>query len=148
MDFLSSLSGGQDGHALTDQEYRWNIGEGYVFFEILQPEELSYTYKLNPAAFSTPWNMSLSDFELVLSQPSCACGAILNADEIEGNMVLIERGECSFTSKAIRAQEAGALAAIITDDNEDNDELFLSMVDDTTGRSVNIPTAYLLGKNG
>ena len=33
----------------------------------------------------------------------------------QGNMVLIERGECSFVSKAIRAQEAGAIAAIITD---------------------------------
>ena len=33
----------------------------------------------------------------------------------QGNIVLIERGECSFVSKAIRAQEAGAVAAIITD---------------------------------
>ena len=27
----------------------------------------------------------------------------------------MERGECSFVSKAVRAQEAGAVAAIITD---------------------------------
>ena len=33
----------------------------------------------------------------------------------QGNVVLMERGECSFVSKAIRAQEAGAVAAIITD---------------------------------
>merc|ERR1712018_875098 len=43
-------------YALTDNEYKYNMGAGYVFFEIMQPEEISYTYKLNPAAFSVPWN--------------------------------------------------------------------------------------------
>ena len=49
---------------------------------------------------------------------------------------------------AIKAQEAGASAVIITDNNDANDELYVSMIDDTTGRPVDIPTAYLLGKNG
>merc|ERR1712117_914973 len=83
-----------------------------------------------------------------LADPPCGCGALKNYDDVEGNIVLIERGECSFTSKAIKAQEAGATAAIITDNNDANDELYVSMIDDTTGRSVDIPTAYLLGKNG
>jgi hypothetical protein len=30
----------------------------------------------------------------------------------------------------------------------ENDELFISMVDDTTERKVSIPAAFLLGKNG
>jgi hypothetical protein len=30
----------------------------------------------------------------------------------------------------------------------ENDELFISMVDDTTERKVTIPAAFLLGKNG
>ena len=59
-----------------------------------------------------------------------------------------ERGECSFVSKTIKAQESGALAAIITDIDESQDELYVSMVDDTTDRTVKIPSAYLLGKNG
>ena len=59
-----------------------------------------------------------------------------------------ERGECSFVSKTIKAQESGALAAIITDIDESQDELYVSMVDDTTERTVKIPSAYLLGKNG
>ena len=54
------------GHALTDQEYKFNMGQGYVFFEILHPEDLTYTYKINPAAFSIPWNMTLSETNLVL----------------------------------------------------------------------------------
>ena len=54
----------------------------------------------------------------------------------------------TFIFTAIKAQEAGASAVIITDNNDANDELYVSMIDDTTGRPVDIPTAYLLGKNG
>lgn len=135
-------------HALNDHDYKINMGEGYVFFEILKPEELSYTFKINPAAFSVPWNETYGVIDLVLADPLCGCGALVNAEEVEGQIVLIERGECSFTSKAIKAQEAGASAAIITDSDENNDDLYVSMVDDTTERHVAIPTAYLLGKNG
>ena len=154
-------------HALTDNEYRYNVGEGYEFFEILHPEELSYTFKINPAAFSQPWNMSLTEYKMILADPPCGCASFRNADEVEGQIVLIgkrfftwktvqiiyiwfitERGECSFVSKTIKAQEAGALAAIISDIDEKQDELFVSMVDDTTERTVKIPSAYLLGKNG
>ena len=62
--------------------------------------------------------------------------------------VLLDRGECSFTSKALKAQEAGASAVIITEPDQENDDLYIQMVDDTTGREVSIPTAFLLGKNG
>ncbi len=90
----------------------------------------------------------MTEVGLVLSDPPCACGALRNADDVEGQVVLIERGECSFVSKAIKAEEAGALAAIVADTSETNDELYIVMQDDTTGRKVNIPLGFLLGKNG
>jgi len=37
---------------------------------------------------------------------------------------------------------------IITDTDQDNDDLYISMVDDTTKRKVNIPAIFILGKNG
>ena len=77
------------------------MGTGYVFFEIIRPEDLSYTYKLNPAAFSVPWNMTTSTATLVLADPPCGCGALKNYEDIEGNIALIERGDCSFTSKGV-----------------------------------------------
>ena len=70
-------------HALTDQEYKHNMGTGYVFFEIIHPEDLSFTYKINPAAFSLPWNMTLNERILVLADPPCGCGALRNYDDIE-----------------------------------------------------------------
>ena len=48
----------------------------------------------------------------------------------------------------IRAEDAGAVAVVVTDQDSDNDELFISMVDDTTEREVSIPAAFVLGKNG
>ena len=40
------------------------------------------------------------------------------------------------------------MGVIVTDEDTDNDELFISMADDTTGREANIPAAFVLGKNG
>ena len=51
-------------------------------------------------------------------------------------------------SKVVRAQEAGAVGVIVTDEDSDNDQLFIAMADDTTGRDVSIPAAFVLGKNG
>lgn len=140
--------GALSDHALSENEYKYNMGDGYVFFEITNPEELSYTYKLTPAAFTPSWNETHVGISLVPTDPPCGCGPFLNADEVEGHIALIERGECSFVSKVIRAQEAGAVAAIVTEMNEENDEFFISMVDDTTKRQTFIPAGYLLGKNG
>ena len=154
--------------ALTDEEYRVALGKDYVFFEITEPEQLAYTYKVcisssfwkyncqmlmilsqaNPAVFAPSWNNSYNNIQLVPSEPSCGCGHITNSDMIEGQIALIQRGECSFVSKVIRAQEAGAVGVIVTDEDEDNDQLFIAMADDTTGREANIPAAFVLGKNG
>ena len=61
-------------HALSDSDYKYNMGEGYVFFEIDEPEELSYTYKLNPGQFSPSWNTSYHRIGLVPTDPPCGCG--------------------------------------------------------------------------
>jgi len=133
---------------LTDEEYRMSLGKDYIFFEITEPEELAYTYKANPAGFTPSWNNTYNGIQLVPTEPSCGCGFIHNFDEIEGKIALVERGDCSFVSKVMRAQEAGAVAVVVTDQDADNDELFISMVDDTTEREVYIPAAFVLGKNG
>ena len=87
-------------HALTDNEYRYNVGEGYVFFEVLDPEELSYTFKINPAAFSQPWNMSLTEYKMILADPPCGCASFRNADEVEGQIVFI--GKRFFIWKTVQ----------------------------------------------
>lgn len=62
-------------------------------------------------------------------------------------MVLIQRGECSFLSKAINAEKAGALAAIIADNDPTSDYL-IDMITDETTRNTNLPTVFLQYKDG
>lgn len=56
--------------------------------------------------------------------------------------------ECSFLSKAIVAEEAGAVAVIIMDSDIENDSALIQMQDDETQREVHIPAVFLLGKDG
>lgn len=121
-----------------------------IFFEILEPEDLRYTYRTRPAKnFGPSFNASFIErnIRLVPVQPANGCVWPSNAHEIRGNIALIERGYCSFLSKTIRAEEAGARAVIIAD-NKESDEYFTEMIDDLTGRNTNIPATFLLGKNG
>lgn len=126
---------------------------GDVFFEIIEPNDLEYTYRLRPAKdFGTTFTkdrFKQKHNELVLAQPREACTALENSAELNGNVVLIERGECSFLVKAIMAERAGGAAAIITDINDGfNADYYIEMVHDNSTNDVNIPTAYLLGRNG
>jgi len=143
---METLVGGKlstwEDIGLTDSEYRDSLGRDYIFFEITEPEELAFTYKANPASFTPPWNDTFNGIKLVATDPPCGCGFVLNADEVEGQIALVERGDCSFVSKVIKAQEAGAVGVIVAD------RVFISMVDDTTEREVAIPAVYILGKNG
>lgn len=123
--------------------------EDDLFFEIIYPEELSYTYRLRRARdFGIPFDQQLKGVRLVLSDPLECCSMPLNAPKLHGAVVLVSRGDCSFVSKAIKAAEAGAVAIIVTDNNTENDELYIEMVDDNTHRQPDIPAAFLLGKSG
>ncbi|XP_022200447.2 PRADC1-like protein [Nilaparvata lugens] len=124
---------------------------GDIFFEIIEPEELSFTYRAKPAKdFGVTFNDTFyqSGVPLVPIEPSDGCSYPKNAEDLEGNIALVERGKCSFLSKTMRAQEAGAIGAIITDDDETDDSYYIEMIDDNTNRNPQIPAAFLLGING
>jgi hypothetical protein len=41
------------------------------------------------------------------------CGAAQNADQLDGNIALVYRGNCPFVDKVLNAQAAGAIAVIV-----------------------------------
>ena len=49
-----------------------------------------------------------------------ACQALTNGSEIAGNIAFIERGVCAFVDKVKNAQDAGAVAVIVVNRNDDN----------------------------
>ncbi|XP_045460305.1 PRADC1-like protein [Harmonia axyridis] len=124
---------------------------GDVFFEITDPVELEYTYRVRPAKdFGAPFNESfiLKNTALVPVVPRFGCHKLENQKDVEGKVAFIERGECSFKKKTLMAEKAGAKAVIITDINNANEEYFIEMIDDDGEEEANIPAAFLMGKNG
>jgi subtilisin family serine protease len=54
------------------------------------------------------------------AEPADACGSITNAAGIKGKIALIDRGTCFFSDKVQAVQEAGAVAAVVVN-NEPGD---------------------------
>lgn len=125
-----------------------------MFFEITDPTELEYTYRIRPAKdFGGTFNsyFKMQDAALVPVYPSDACllNQVVNGEEIRGNVALVERGECSFLTKAVNVERLGGRAIIVTDSESlDGDEVYIEMIDDDSGRETKIPAGFLLGKNG
>ncbi|XP_059622601.1 PRADC1-like protein [Phlebotomus argentipes] len=141
---------------MLDSVTTQDIIAGDVFFEVLDPAELEYTYRLRPAKdFGAPFNASFH-FPRIALVPvvpfdACSRSAIKNGEDLEGNVALVERGDCSFLTKTINVERHGALAAIITESNTseaEEDEYYIEMVHDNTGRDANIPAGFLIGING
>ncbi|XP_003401145.1 PRADC1-like protein [Bombus affinis] len=136
-----------------------------VFFEIIYPPELEYTYKLRPAKdFGAPFNASFLEegIPLVPTDPPHGCQVAKNAKELKGRIALVERGDCSFFAKSIIAEKAGAKAVIIADFHPSSikesitnslwtEYYYIDMIRDDTipsTKTVNIPAGFLLGRNG
>jgi len=136
-----------------------------VFFEIVYPPELEYTYRIRPAQdFGAPFNASFSERKigLVPVEPQTGCRRPDNADKLAGRVALVWRGDCSFFLKTAIAEDAGAKAVIVADylpnsiDEEREsplwmDHYYIEMASDNDiakTRTVNIPAGFLLGKNG
>ncbi|KFM77216.1 Protease-associated domain-containing protein 1, partial [Stegodyphus mimosarum] len=137
--FLAVIHGFEDAKAIKED----------IYFEIVEPETLHYTFKVRPAQdFGVPFNDSLQNVGLVVAEPSHGCSAPINKLELRNNIALIDRGGCSFLSKCIQAERSGVLAVIICDNDISNDDQYIDMIDDSTKRNCSIPAVFLLGKDG
>uniref|UniRef100_A0A0P4WEF5 PA domain-containing protein n=1 Tax=Scylla olivacea TaxID=85551 RepID=A0A0P4WEF5_SCYOL len=136
-------------NAVWNEATIYDFIEDDIFFEILYPKELGYTYRLRQAKnFGTPFERIFKGIRLVLADPLECCSLPYNAPELQGAVALVSRGGCSFVSKAVKAEQAGALAVIVMDNDKDNDEMYVEMVEDNTNRKPNIPAGFLLGRSG
>jgi extracellular elastinolytic metalloproteinase len=81
-----------------------------------------------------------------LQNPNSACGPATNAFDIDGKIALIRRGGCFFSNKVKAAQDAGALAVIVTD-TVPNNPVRLSM--SSTGLlGITIPAVFITKEIG
>lgn len=121
----------------------------HLYMEVTEPEDVSYLFKLRPAKnFGGDFNKQHFGIALVPADPYHGCSQLNNRQLLKESVALIQRGGCSFVTKTYNAEQAGAIAAIITDSDEDNDQGGVEMIQDGTERDVTIPSLYLLGKDG
>jgi hypothetical protein len=73
---------------------------------------------------------------LVLATPNNGCSALTNAADIAGNIAVINRGSCTFKTKTLMAQNAGATAVLIA-----NNQAGLNAL----GDDASITTAITIG---
>lgn len=64
------------------------------------------------------------------------------ANDLTGMIALIDRGACSFVQKAINAQDAGAMAVVVCNDDTDNPDNVITLGGDD-GCALGIPTVML-----
>ncbi|CAM1338938.1 thrombospondin type 3 repeat-containing protein [Tenacibaculum aestuarii] len=73
------------------------------------------------------------------------CETIINTEDLNGKIAVIRRGTCNFSSKAKKAQDAGAIAVIIVNNV---DEPPFNMAAGEGAESVTIPTLMINKKDG
>ncbi|SEA57021.1 S8 family serine peptidase [Alkalimonas amylolytica] len=81
-------------------------------------------YPAVEAATTTPlFQVGEVAADLAVASPILACDGVDNAAELEGKIVLMQRGVCPFDNKLAAAQAAGAVGAIVL--NSDNTAPFV-----------------------
>lgn len=111
-------------------------------FSVNSPNNIADDYDAIVASFGNQ-NFSLSG-DLVLVEDGSgtneACDPITNAAAINGNIALIDRGNCQFGTKVLAAENAGAIAVLICNNVSTAP---ISMAPGVDGSSVTIPSVMI-----
>ncbi|MCB1229489.1 MAG: M36 family metallopeptidase, partial [Verrucomicrobiae bacterium] len=104
-----------DGQNPRMQMFVWSGPPGNL--TVNSPVTIAGTYEMSGATFGTALSSPLSA-NLVLvndgsANPTLACGPLVNAAEMAGNIALADRGACNFADKAYYAQMAGARGLVV-----------------------------------
>jgi extracellular elastinolytic metalloproteinase len=115
-------------------------------FNVDAPSSVAGQYNSVNAAFGgliteVPVTAEVIIVEDVNPDPSTtdACDDLVNGDDLVGKIALIDRGGCEFGAKCLRAQDAGAVAVIVC--NFDNDPI--AMGAGAVGAQVTIPAVMI-----
>ncbi len=141
-----------DGLNPRMQMYLWGGSATPAFANILQvnePSSLAKKYGAVIAAFGPRLSLEPITANLVMvndggasSGGNLGCNTLINADSVRGKIALVTRGTCSFQTKILNAQNAGAIAVVIV--NTSNNASAIT----GSGAGVNIPSVMISSTNG
>lgn len=95
---------------------------------ITAPSEIARNYDIGTAAFGPAANKTALTGTIVDAADAAdtagptttdGCSAYTNASAVAGNIALVDRGTCTFVTKALKAQAAGARGVIIADNRRE-----------------------------
>ena len=102
-------------------------GITYGRVDVVLGDEEIQSFVGTPASFGPSFpvngitaNVVLVDDGVANLSVTDACEPIVNADEVAGNIALIDRGTCFFTEKILAAEAAGAIAVVIANNIPDD----------------------------
>lgn len=79
------------------------------------------------------------------ANPNEACDALVNGNDINGNIAVLVRGTCNFSVKALNAQNAGATAVIIINNQTQGVQ---ELGAGTAANQINIPVVMISQNDG
>jgi hypothetical protein len=140
-----------DGSKPRMQMYLWDVGPTPRYLTINSPASIAGEYLATNNAFS-PGNIVLTPSpgvtqDLVLyddattPDTSDACEAAINGTALSGKIAVIRRGTCPFISKVKNAQNAGAIAVIIVNNDGANPDQLINM--GGADASITIPAIFV-----
>jgi len=141
-----------DGLNPRMQMYLWGGSATPAFVNILQvnePTSLAKKYGAVIASFGPRLTLVPITANLVMVNDggssnggNLGCSALINADSINGKIALITRGTCTYQTKILNAQAAGAIGVVIV--NTSNAATVIT----GSGSGVNIPVVMISSTNG
>ncbi len=139
-----------DGTNPRMQMFLWDYGPVPYYLTINTPTSIAGDYYAADNAFD-PGHIDLPALpglttDLVLYQDatpdnSDACETAINAAQLSGKIVVIRRGTCNFTVKVLNAQNAGAAAVIVVNNDTANPNQYVSMSGADSG--ITIPAVFV-----
>lgn len=135
-----------DGSRPRMQMFLWNYGPKSLF--VLSPSSIAGDYYsanngFDPGNIPVPSAPDFIQTEVALyldadPSTSIACTPASNEAELNGKIVILRRGDCTFVSKVLNAQNAGAIAVIVVN-NVVNSLVTMSGADP----NVTIPAVFV-----
>lgn len=132
----------RDGNAPRMQMYLWT-GAGPT--HKLQVQD-GPQYVASGAAFGSPLTPTGVTGSVIVTVPTDGCTAI--SGNLAGALALIDRGVCEFATKVLNAQKAGAIAAVIVNNDAANPDAVIPMGAGVDAPSVTIPSGMISLNSG
>ncbi|MBV1888078.1 MAG: T9SS type A sorting domain-containing protein [Urechidicola sp.] len=115
---------------------------------INSPGSIAGDYEFTPASFGPAVGSFSGNLVLVndgTGAPTEGCNALTNGGVINGNIAVIERGNCEFGVKVLNAENAGAVAVIVINNVAGAP---IAMGPGASGDSVTIPSFMISQADG